>query len=67
LHTLEKSKSDEISSEEVSKAIQQVAAANHTVVDEEQLSSIMTRLFGEADERSLRMMSRRDLRRALLS
>jgi Ca2+-binding EF-hand superfamily protein len=35
LHTLEKSKSNEISSEEVAKAIQQVAAANHTVVDEE--------------------------------
>jgi hypothetical protein len=27
----------------------------------------MTALFGEADERSLRMMNRRDLRRALLS
>jgi len=35
LHSLEKSKSDDISPEEVSKAIQQLAAANHTVVDED--------------------------------
>jgi len=35
LHSLEKSKSDDISAEEVSKAIQQLVAANHSVVDED--------------------------------
>jgi hypothetical protein len=35
LHALEKSKSDDISPEEVAKAIQQLAAANHSVVDED--------------------------------
>jgi hypothetical protein len=33
--TLEKSKSDEMGLEEVCKAIQQVAAANHSDVDDE--------------------------------
>ena len=54
-----------ISQKQVLEALREVAKDNNTSVDKGDLSSIMTRLFLEADSRSNRMVRRQDLRKVL--
>jgi hypothetical protein len=54
-----------ISQDQVMEALKEVAKENKTSVDKGDLSSIMMRLFDEADQRSNRMVRRQDLRKVL--
>jgi hypothetical protein len=54
-----------ISQNQVLDALREVAQDNNTSVDQGDLSSIMSRLFLEADSRSNRMVRRQDLRKVL--